>query len=294
MQSFRGLTVCGLLAVAWPAAARPSPAVCEAPEPYSFASVAFVAHARAALAPGSGATDQDTRDFALGVAGGAGRFTWGLAHRYQIFGFSGIEPQTNGHLHTSWIPLHWRFGAARRWRVSVAPALSTSSNVYRRPREWDGESFTLLAAAVARTRLSHRFSVRYGVCGDHRFGEYALYPVAAVTWRPDAHWQLDLGFPVTSVRFEPSRRVRSTLAVAPDGNEWQVADRELAASSRLVYEAVALEWTTEWRVRPSLALSFSLGRQLDQRYGMTLANGERVALDGAPADRVGFGIRWIF
>src|SRR5690606_22720475 len=78
MQSFRGLTVCGLLAVAWPAAARPSPAVCEAPEPYSFASVAFVAHARAALAPGSGATDQDTRDFALGVAGGAGRFTWGL------------------------------------------------------------------------------------------------------------------------------------------------------------------------------------------------------------------------
>jgi hypothetical protein len=296
MRSLSNLTVPvrALLVLACPAAAWASPTVCEAPEPYSFASLSFVHHERAALGAGNSYTDQETRDFALGFADRSGAFTWGIAHRYEIVGFSGIEPQTNGHLHTTWLPLHWRFAAPRTWRISVAPALSASSNVYGEPREWDGKTFTLLAAAVATTRLSRRSSVRYGLCGDHRFGDYTLYPAAAFLWHPDARWRLELGFPVTSVRFEPSQRLRSTLAVAPDGNAWQVADRELAASSRLVYEAIALEWTTEWRVLPTLALSVSLGRQLDNRYELTLADGARVALDGAPAGRLGFGIRWIF
>ncbi|HEX7082068.1 MAG TPA: hypothetical protein VF329_13750, partial [Gammaproteobacteria bacterium] len=170
MRSLRGLTVRALLALACPTAAWPSPTVCEAPEPYAFASLAFVNHERAALEADNGYTDQETRDFALGFADRAGGFAWGIAHRYQIFDFSGIEPQTNGHLHTTWLPLHWRLGDSRQWRVSVAPALSTSSNVYRKPGEWDGKSFTLLAAAVATTQLSRRSSVRYGLCGDHRFG----------------------------------------------------------------------------------------------------------------------------
>lgn len=304
MRGFSGtvLAACALPALALPAAAWPSPTVCESPGRSSFASVEFMNYERAALAMGSDfsnpETNQETRDFELGFADDAGRFAWGIAHRYHIFDFSsaasGIEPQTNGHVHTTHVPLHWRFEGHRKWRVSIAPALSTSSNVYGHPREWESESFALLAALVATSRVSRRSSFRYGLCGDHRFGEYTLYPVAAFLWRPAPRWRLELGFPATSIRFEATDRVRSTLGAAPDGNAWHVADDELAASSQLVHEAIALEWTTEWRVLPTLALSLTLGRELDNRYKMTLANGERVALDGAPADRLGIGIRWTF
>lgn len=294
LPDFVSLLACTALGPFADSTARAAASVCEEPADESFTAIAYVDHEHSSLEQRAGSTNQENQDFDVLVWGGSGRFAWGFAHRYLIFDFSDIEPQTNAHLHTSFAPLHWIFEGERTLRFSAAIALSASSNVMGHPQEWESEAPQLLVGLVATSRLSDALSVRYGVCGDHRFGEYRIYPALSAVWRPDPRWLLELGFPSSRVRFEPIEALSSSVSIAPDGNEWHVEDRELAAGSRFVYEAVALEWTIDWRVHPRLTLSLELGRQLDNRYEMTLANGERVAASGEPANRTGFGVRWRF
>lgn len=285
------LTVVGLAACP---AARAAATVCDEPSAESFASIAFVEHEHSSIDERAGSTNQENQDFDLLVTSESGRFAWGFAHRYLIFDFSGIEPQTNAHLHTSFVPLHWTSEGPRTVRFSLGIALSASSNVMAHPREWESETLQLLAALVATSRLSDAVSLRYGVCGDHSFGEYRVYPALTAVWRPGARWLVEVGFPASLVRLQMTESLSSTVRIAPDGNEWHVKDRDFVSGSSFVYEAVALEWTTDWRAHPRLTLSLRLGRQLENRYEMTLADGERVPLSGEPANRLGFGVRWEF
>lgn len=269
--------------------------VCGDPGDYSFASVDFANHARSSIDTAPAATNQENQNFNLTVATESKRFLFGFGHRYTIFDFSGLEPQTNAHLHTSFVPLHWRFpGSRRNVRVSVAPALSASSNVMGHPREYGSDTLQVLMAWVAETRLSDRLSMSYGICGDHRFGEYEIYPLAAIEWQLHPGWELGLGFPSSHLRYNVTERVTSALQIAPDGNEWHVMNRDFAAESRLIYESIALEWIASWQMRPRFTLTISVGRQFRNRYELTLQNGERVHLSSEPANRFGAGIRWRF
>jgi hypothetical protein len=285
-----GVIVLGLVAGA-PAYAGAD--VCEDPGEQSFAAVAFVNHERSPVSGRVGTTNQQNQNLDLMFASDAG-LSWGFAHRYLIFDFSGIEPQTNAHLHTSFVPLHWRFHGRRSLRLSVAPALSASSNVMGHPREYESDTPQLLVALVAGKQLSEHLTVDYGLCGDHRFGEYRLYPVVGIDWRPEPDWTFELGFPTSRIRYDIDDSLSSALQIAPDGNEWHVEDRDFTAGSQFLYEAVALEWVTQWRFRPELTIELSLGRQVHNRFEMTLEDGERVSLSGDPANRIGVGLRWRF
>jgi hypothetical protein len=269
--------------------------VCSDPGDASFASVDFANHDASPLDGIDADTNQQDQNFNVLFAAAGKRWLLGVSHRYKIFDFSGIEPQTNAHVHTSFIPLHWRSpGARRSVRISVAPALSGSSNVMWHPQQYEGTTLQLLFAWAVQTRFSERLSTTWGICGDHRFGEYALYPVAGIVWRPHPAWEFGLGFPATHVRYDVTEGISSTLQIAPDGNEWHVMDRDFEEESRLVYESVALEWVTSWQLGPHLTVAVSVGRQLRNRYELTLENGDRVHLSSAPADRFGAGIRWRF
>lgn len=265
--------------------------VCGEPETRSFVAGAFAWHERSALRERTGATNQENQDLDVLVASPSKPFSYGFGHRYMIFYFSGIEPQTNAHLHTSFVPLHWRRDGLR---LSAAVALSASSNVMGHPQEYESEPLQLLFGIVARKETGRQLAIDYGLCGDHRFGEYTVYPVAAIDWRPHPDWQLELGFPKTRVAYAIAEQLTSSIQVAPEGNEWHVKNRDFSAESHFVYEAIALEWITEWKPVSRLTLAVSLGRQLRNRYEMTLANGERALVSGEPADRVGLEVRWRF
>ena len=282
------MAACGLLAAG---PARAGAAVCADPGAHSYAAGEFTWHGRSPLRERAGATDQENQDLDVLVASPSRPFSYGFGHRYMIFDFSAIEPQTNAHLHTSFLPLHWQRGDLR---LSAAVALSASSNVMGHPQEYESETLQLLFAAVAVKELDERLAFVYGLCGDHRFGEYRAYPVAAVEWRPHPDWTLEVGFPETRIAYAVTNELESSLQVAPDGNEWHVKNRDFSAESDFAYEAVALEWITEWSPGSRLTVALSLGRQLHNRYEMTLANGQRVFVSGAAADRVGFGLRWRF
>ncbi|HET6630309.1 MAG TPA: hypothetical protein VFG91_11095 [Woeseiaceae bacterium] len=265
--------------------------MCGDPAAHSFVAGAFVWHDRSALLERTGATDQENQNLDVLVASPAKPFSYGFGHRYMIFDFSAIEPQTNAHLHTSFVPLHWQRDGLR---LSAALALSASSNVMGHPQEYARETLQLLFALVTAREIDERLTFDYGICGDHRFGEYRVYPVAGLDWRPHPDWQLELGFPETRISYTIVEQLTSTLQLAPDGNEWRVENRDFSAASDFVYEALALQWITAWEPGPRLSLAVSLGRQLRNRYEMTLANGERISVSGEPADRLGFEVRWRF
>jgi Domain of unknown function (DUF6268) len=269
--------------------------VCSDPGDASFASVDFANHDSSPIDGVEADTNQEERDFDLLLAAAGKRWLFGASHRYTIFDFSGIEPQTNAHVHTFFIPLHWQFpGDGRTVRVSVAPALSASSNVMSHPQQYEGATLQFLFAWAMQTRFSDRLSFNWGICGDHRFGEYEVYPIAGIAWRLHPAWELELGFPVTQLRYDVTEEVSSTLQLAPDGNEWHVMDSEFENESRLVYESVALDWVTSWRLGPHLTLAVSVGRQFRNRYELTLQDNNRVHLSSAAANRFGAGIRWSF
>lgn len=283
--------VIALVAIAAAAPAHAGISACDDPETHSFAAAAFVYHDQSSLRERAGATNQENQALDLLIASPSKRFSYGFGHRYVIFDFTGIEPQTNAHLHTSFVPLHWRQDDLR---VSAALALSASSNVMGHPQEYESETLQLLFAVVKKREVNERIAFEYGVCGDHRFGEYAAYPVVGVDWRPHPDWTLELGFPRTRIGFAIADGLSASLQVAPDGNEWRVKNRDFSAESDFVYEAIALEWVTAWEPVTQLTLALRLGRQLRNEYEMTLASGERVSVSSEPADRVGFEVRWRF
>lgn len=282
------IAACGSLAAG---PARAGAAVCADPAAQSYAAGEFAWHGRSPLRERAGATDQENQNLDVLVASPSRSFSYGFGHRYMIFDFSAIEPQTNAHLHTSFVPLHWQRG---NLRLSAAAALSASSNVMGHPQEYESETLQLLFAAVVAKDVDEHLAFVYGLCGDHRFGEYRVYPVAGVEWRPHPDWTLEVGFPETRIAYTVTNDFETSLQVAPDGNEWRVENRDFSAESDFVYEAVALEWITEWSPVSRLTVALSLGRQLRNRYEMTLANGQRALVSGAPADRVGVGLRWRF
>ena len=156
------------------------------------------------------------------------------------------------------------------------------------------DAFQFLAALVWGRQLSDRLRLRYGICGDHRFGSYRIYPLISVDWRPHPDWTVELGFPTSQLSYRVLTDLTSLLRIAPDGNEWYVKDKELEKQSQLVYEAYTVEWAFNWQAHKDLLLTASVGRQFHQRYEATLLDGSRVHRSGDSGTRVGVALSWRF
>jgi hypothetical protein len=142
--------------------------------------------------------------------------------------------------------------------------------------------------------MSDRLELYYGVCGDHRFGDYQVYPVINVGWQVHPDWLLEIGFPMSQLIHKVSDSLTSLLRIAPNGNEWYVKDKSLAKHSQLIYEAYLLELAFNWWAHKNFMLTASIGREFDSRYEMTLLNDNRVRLSSDPATRVGIALAWYF
>lgn len=219
----------------------------------------------------------------------------GVGHNYTIMRPGGFDLQTNGHLHTLYFPLHWkRPSGGRHFRATLAPAVSVSSNVLKEPDEYGSDAVQVLGALEWDRAVSETLGLRYGVCGDHRFGSYRVYPLLSVDWRPHVDWLLELGFPATALSYEASKSFDSSLRLAPNGNEWYVKDKSLEHHSKLRYESLLLEWALNWHPHERLTLTASIGRQFRNRYDMKLLDGSRAKADGDSFTRVGAALEWQF
>ena len=268
--------------------------VCQPPADYSHLSVAYSNHSESSFDGDVGQANQRNYNVDLLFRS---RETWafGGGHHYDVLGIEQLEPQSNDHMHTVFFSLH-RISSEqdRSFRFSVAPALAASSNVVKEPGEYSTDAFQLLGALMWTRSLSKRTALRYGVCGDHRFGRYELYPSINIDWRPHADWTIELGYPTTRVTYSASKTVDSSLLITPDGNEWHVRDRSLEKQSQLVYDAWLVEWAFRWKASAHIAISASIGRQFDNRYEFTLLDDRRVRVASDSVTRFGAALAWRF
>lgn len=268
--------------------------VCQAPTGYSHLSVAYSNHAESSFDGDVGRTNQRNHNIDLLFRFAEG-WAFGAGHHYDILGIEQLEPQSNDHMHTLFFPLH-KISKSRNkgFRFSVAPALAASSNVVNDPGEYSADAVQLLGALVWTRSLSKRTTLRYGVCGDHRFGGYEVYPSINIDWRPHADWTIELGYPTTRVTYSASKAFDSSLLITPDGNEWHVRDKGMEKQSQLIYEASLVEWAFRWQASTRIAISASVGRQFDNRYELTLVDDRRVRVSSDSVTRIGASLVWRF
>lgn len=291
----RAYLACLCLYLACPADVLASVDICQDPATYSNLSLAFDNHSASTIDNGPGTIDQENRKLDLLIKTAGDKLLFGAGHRYTIFDVEALQPATNGHLHTFFLPLHKLSGNDRRsFRLSIAPAFSASSNVFNKLGKYSGDALQVLAALVWGRRLSDRISLRFGLCGDHRFGDYQVYPLVSVRWQPHPDWSVQLGFPTSKLSYQVSARATSMIRIMPDGNEWFVLDKSRANHSKFIYEAYALEWAFAWELRKSFAITATVGRQLHNRFEMTLLDKSRVRLSSQPVTRVGAALEWRF
>ena len=268
--------------------------ICEDPGTYSRLSIDVVRYSDSTIDNGAAAVGQKNNNFNIMFKTNDDKYLFGAGHRYSIFDVDPLQPQTNGHLHTFFLPLHKLTGNEHgSFRASIAPALSASSNVFDN-RKVSNDAFQLLVALVWGRRLSDRASLRYGICGDHRFGDYQIYPVISAQWQPHPDWSMQIGFPTSWLSYQVSARTSTMIRIRPDGNEWYVLDRSLVNHSQFVYEAFALEWAFDWELGESFAITASVGRQIHNRFEMTLVDQSRVRLSSDSVTRVGAALEWRF
>ena len=269
--------------------------ICRTPIAYSYLSMEISSHNKSAFERNLGETEQENFNLDLIIRSEDNSLLFGVGYRYSFFNIDMFDPQTNGYLHTFFLPLH-RISKndVRSFRFSIAPALSASSNVMKNPGRYPVDAFQLLAALVWDWRLSDRVSLQYGLCGDHRFGNYRIYPLIGVHWQLHPVWTIELGYPTSQLRYQFSAGSTSSLQITPNGNEWYVLDKNLAQHSQFVYQSYALEWSFDWQLGAKLTLTTSVGRQLHNHYEMTLRDGSRVRLAGESATRFAARLSWRF
>lgn len=258
----------------------------------SALSLGYYNYQSANVVPARGTTDVDRFSIDLGYWS-AGRLALGAAYRGTHLNETGIDLQTNGYLHTFLLPVHARFGSsAAGWRVSVAPALSGSSNVVKDPGEWETEAWQLLAAIVGNRKVNHQVTVRYGVCADHVFGDYRVYPLVRFDWQFSKRWSAGIGFPRSLLAYRISEHFEARIAIAPAGNSWLVKDRTLEDQSVLSYEAWSVDWALRWMPSAEWRLALALGYEFESDYEATLASGQRLALGAEPTMRLALRAAW--
>ncbi len=268
--------------------------ICQQPPDYSHLSVAYYKHQESAVEGGVGRSNQESYEFDLLLKLNE-VWAFGVGHRYAHLDVESIELQTNGHLHTIFFPLHKRRESdSKGFRFSIAPALSASSNVITDPGEYSADAFQLMAALVWSRNLSDRATLRYGLCGDNRFGNYEIYPSISVILQPHSSWVIELGFPTTKMTYHASVNAHLSLRIAPYGNEWHVKHKGTEKQSQFVYEASLVELVFNWQAYKQLAITASVGRQFHNRYDVTLLDNSRVRLSSDSATRIGAALAWRF
>jgi hypothetical protein len=268
--------------------------ICQQPIAESHLSIAYYDQEPSSFEGNVGETDLENFSADLLFKS---RDTWsfGAGYRGAFLNVDGLALQTNGYLHTVFVPIHRLSQSDKRgFRFSVAPALSASSNVVTDPDEYTADAVQLLAALVWNRQMSDRLDLHYGICGDHRFGEYQAYPLINASWQVHPDWLIQIGYPTSQIIYRASKRITSSLRIAPNGNEWYVKDKSLVNHSQLVYEAYLLEWLFNWRAHKHFMLTAKIGREFDSRYEMTLLNQDRVRLSSDSATRVGLALAWLF
>lgn len=203
----------------------------------------------------------------------------GYGHRYSVIDFQGmpVDPSSNGHLHTLYMPIDLSSLLDESWTLQLQPAISISSNLLKDPDEIRGDGLQLNFALARRLAESGDTHWTAGVCGDHRFGAWRVYPTLA--WIMEGETlSLRIGYPDNLARVRLGRDWSTGMRLYPDGNRWLVHDDDIA-DSVYEHEGWRLEGFLDWRFAPHWQAALSAGKILNSNHELLLENGDNFSSD---------------
>lgn len=223
-----------------------------------------------------------------------GRATIGADYDYTHYAYTGL-PTRNRDLHRLALPLQWRRDGAYAVRLTLAPTVATSSNVFKDlSSRGSGDDIALYGAATVERPLSGGWGWRAGAGYDDRFGDPRAYPLLALLYR-GARTDLVLGWPRSEAGWRPHPQWRLRLQLAPAGQRWHVvSDERDGAEFFYVSEAwhgtLGLDWHPggHWRLRLEAGYAF------DRRHDLVDDTGARIDRRVDPAATYALSLRYGF
>ncbi len=211
------------------------------------------------------------------VEAGAGT-RWGYRHDYRAFTMpedNGRSPATNGHVHATGPVFRWQ---GEQYQGELAPALAVSSNVLRDQRGLDLRDIQPAVQLLRTDPALLEGEWLWGVRADSRTGTYTLLPVIAWRSDPQAVTALTLGFPDSTLIWNPHSAWALRIDLGPDGGSWRVRDREFDRTSRLQARRWRGALGIEWLPSPHLSLQASVEHAVTRRWRYTLEDGTRTEI----------------
>ena len=225
----------------------------------------------------------------------------GFQHSYRAIDFiqppgeSGlISAHTNGDLHTTALPLHWQSQQLNQQRrFSVAPVIAVSSNVYQHPHQLSSDALQLWLAWEQQWQLGIRWRGLLGLCADHRFGDYRVYPLLGFQYTVNKHLVLRLAYPDSRLQWQ-GQSLAIALELSPVGNQWRVHNKGFTEQSDFQW------WAWQWQLRAAVNLTKRLnvyaagGQQFDQeiRFQQNGSSAIKTTMDDASYQRLGLEWQW--
>jgi len=214
---------------------------------------------------------------------------------YTIMDFNGITPMTNGHLHNWRVPVSGNvINAGSEVHYTVTPAISVSSNALRNTDLLDKEALQLNLGLIYKKRGQQTLTWIIGALADHRFGDYGLYPVAGICWRPAQDWAVQLAMPDISVRKIMSGGISLKFYLAPEGNQWHVFSKDEQRNSDLSYKAIVSSISAQWSITPAAVLNLEFVKHTRREFSLVLDDNSLLNAGAASSTGVMLGAEVLF
>lgn len=148
-------------------------------------------------------------------------------------------------------------------------------------------------AQVIKSYDAHEY--QYGLVYTNAFGKEKLLPLVAYRYKPNAHWDMTLGFPVTYVSYAPSWGQNYFAKVTPNGGSWHVyKDNNKDETFDYVQQGYRFGLGGQWKISGPFWLEFESGIQFGQELRLEDQNDVVIEADFENTSYVQLGINLHF
>lgn len=223
-----------------------------------------------------------------------GRLELGADYTYTHYDYTGL-PTRNRDLHRVQLPLTWTGGTDLQARVSLAPTVATSSNVFQDLFARGNSDDLALYGHIGIERAPVQgWGWRAGAAYDDAFGDPRVYPVLALL-RRNERLAIELGWPRTRVGWQAQPRLRLGLDIAPAGGRWHVvSDERGGAQFHYTTEAWRTALSAQWTFAPRWYLDAQAGVEFDRHHDFEDDTGARIDRDVDSTGLFGLELRYRF
>jgi hypothetical protein len=142
--------------------------------------------------------------------------------------------------------------------VSIAPGVKSSLEFV------NTKDFSANAVAQVIKSYEHH-GYQYGLVYTNAFGKERLVPLVAYRYKPNTHWDLTLGFPVTYASYAPKWGQNYFAKITPNGGSWHVyKDNNKSETFDYVQQGYRFGIGGQWKVAGPLWFEIESGLQFGQ------------------------------